>query len=756
MLPRVAATAAILAMCVWAAGQPAPGPAPAPKPVNVTSQSVQQAVAKAVAFLYSQQDAQGSFPNPPASEFAESADALAAYALLQAGQSPQDDRLKKLLACLKGQQVGLTYARGLRLMALAGQGEDYRKTVMDDLTWLLAQQQKTGGWGFGPQSQLTIQRPEWTDGSNSCLAVMALREAADAGLTVPIQNWSKAENYFKSFQNTDGGWGLQPAIGPAAAQKATSYGTMTAAGLVVYYTLADKLAVIREQPYEPGKTRFPGELGYADRITKGHDWLAKNYDVAQVPGYVWVAQPGQLYHYLFLLERAAGTAGARNIGPGDLAGDVAKTLMAGQAADGSWNKSVVDTSFALLALSQARRPVVVSRLQLGKSAGDPRDAANLARWMSRNLGQPTGWQAFGPSTPAAYADGRLVYLNAAEADLPTGINDDFRKFIAAGGLCLVQAPAGAPKYVDSLLAAVKKVFPDYQLKQLPADHAIWNARFPIETKLRPAVAGIGDGCRTPIYVLTDDLAGAFHQGLSATYPQHFQLAANLVVMSGGGQVPPDRFAARGRGAAPAPKKAIKVARLKYDGDYSACPAAADALSAELVHSLSAGVKDAGAVAADQPLDKSIRMLWLTGTKPPKFSDAEINNLREYLAGGGSLLIDGLPGRDDFSTAGMAILAKLAGGKESTLLPAGSPVITGKFAGGLGSDLSALTMTTPTGQSEAIQLWSVGPDAAQPAAFLSSYGLLCAADASPGNEKSSCSAEQARKILLNLLLFGETK
>jgi hypothetical protein len=758
MFVRTLAAGLIIALSLSAWGQSSPAPAAAPSPASapaaaLTDLAVRQSLDKAAAFLYSKQDAQGALPHPAGSELAQAVEPLAAYALLQAGQSSQEQRLLKLLAYVKGQPAELVYVRSLRVLAMAGLGEDYRKIASDDVAWLLREQQKTGGWGYGPQSPLTAQRPEWTDAFNSSLAVIALAEASDAGLAVPMQSWSLAEVYFRGFQNADGGWGNQPALGKTLPQRAQSYGSATAAALIVYHILADKLGIIREPPYEPGKPRLPSDLAYADRIAKGADWLANNYDVREVPGYVWLAQPGQLYHYLFLLERYAALAGCDRIGAAPHAQDVCRLLLSTQAPDGSWNNSPADTALAMLALVQADAPVAFNRLQPGKNLGDPRDAASLARWLSRSLGRPAAWQVFTPQNPKAYNDGPLLYLNAAEADLPAGINADFARFIAGGGMCVVQAPVGYPKYVDSLLQSVRKVLPEYRLRALGEDHPAWNARFAIEAKARPAVMGIGDACRVSIFILQDDLAGALHRGLWNTYPQYFQLMGNLACLAGGGELWPGRLARRQDNPPAQMPRQINLARLQVGADPGLCPAACDRLSRQLSRSLPIALKELAPANPDNPIDPAIRMLWMTGSRAVKLTDQQLKNLRDYLAGGGSLLIDHMPDHLQFAATAQELLSDLAGEKLPPPLPRNAPVLTGEFGGGIGADLTGLKLPGPAGQVQELQLraWSLN---GRPTVFLSPYGLLCAADESPGNDKSPCPGEQARKLLLNLLLFED--
>ena len=73
------------------------------------------------------------------------------------------------------------------------------ESIDDDVRWLLKEQKRSGGWGYGPRSAMTRLQPDWTDASNSQFAVLALREASDAGLPIRPQSFSRAAGYWRRF-----------------------------------------------------------------------------------------------------------------------------------------------------------------------------------------------------------------------------------------------------------------------------------------------------------------------------------------------------------------------------------------------------------------------------------------------------------------------------------------------------------------------------------------------------------------------------
>jgi len=772
---RRGAVAACWAAVVLVAVAPVLGQAtrtrPAAAPPPVDARAVRDAIARAVKYLYSKQDDQGAFPNRHSNEYTGGGEALVALTLLRAHQPPNDPKLLKTLRYLKAIEPAQTYTRCLRAMAFSHVGgADARKRAGQDVQWLARLQKRNGGWGYGPGSAMTRLRPAWTDASNTQLVLLALREAADAGVVVPASTWRRAEGFWRSFHNADGGWGYQPRIGSGEPQRATSHGSMTAAGAASYLILANRIGPERQDRFEQARPRQAGTLQFERDIDRALAWLGVNYAVDKVPKYEWIALPGQLYYYLFCLLRSTEAAGVRRLGRADPAADAARLLLARQKANGSWDDSPIDTAFAVLCLLKARAPIAVSRLSLGKRRGpDPLDASNVVRWLGRRLGRPLTWQRLGPGDAAAIGESNLLYINAAPgAPLPAKMADALKRFIRAGGTCCVQAPPGDAGFVAAFGRQCLEMFPDYHKTDLPADHPVFNLRFDAgdvrgpnkKIKVRrPMVSGVGDGCRTRIFILDEDVSGAWHQGRVSDYPNFFALAGNLVLYANGGRPPDGRFAARPDPPARKPTKSIRIARLKYKGDYDVCPLMIPRLGDALARSLSIGLKELPAVDPAKPIDATIPLVWLTGNVSPGFSPAQGANIRRYLEAGGTLLIDPAIGRRQFRAGAINFLATLFAAGAVKPLPPDSPIITGRFAGGMGADLSKArrlpVSTTQTASRPAAPKLSGVTIKGRTAVVLSHYGLTCSIEGNPCVENVGYVTDDARKLALNVILYAAT-
>ncbi len=280
---------------------------------SVSDATIQTAINRSLAWLEDRQARDGSLPDRHSAEYPGGAEALAALAWLWAGRPGDEAPLAATLAYLSKLEPGMTYTRSLRAMVYSLlEGEDYRRRLAGDVKWLLAGQLESGGWGYGAGSAMSRLHPAWTDGSNSQFALLALREAAEAGMEIPQDTWRRARQYWDSFRNADGGWGYQPPILQGRANRAASYGSMTAAAVASYFIFAEQ-AGARTAPF-------------ADETAGGLKWLADNYDVQRVPKFAWQGESAQLYYYLFTLLRAGQAAGLGRMGGKDYAGDIAGTI----------------------------------------------------------------------------------------------------------------------------------------------------------------------------------------------------------------------------------------------------------------------------------------------------------------------------------------------------------------------------------------------------------------------------------------------
>jgi hypothetical protein len=764
-----------------AAPAPAPssllGPAPADgaSPLDVRAC---RAIRAALDYLYRNQADDGSWDNKYSRQQPGGGEALALLTALTAGEDPARPQLAKALKYLETISPPRTvYVRAVRALVYARMGPKYAAALEEDARWLADNMDPAGGWGYGPVHPTTKDNPRWTDLSNTFLATLALRRAGEAGATIKPGLWPRCRKYWAGVANADGGFSYQPPGGTGFRLRGSSYGSMTAAGIAACYLVCDAAAAEDEPPFAPDRTnRAANPLPLRRQINGAAKWLADNFSLDKNPRWVWVASESYEYYYLYCLQHLADEAGIAAFRSTDLARASAELVLSNQRPDGCWQRRggdaaadseekqlvTIRTCFAILALARCRGPELIQKLRLpGDADTDARDAANLTRWLGKTLGWQAAWRelALDGNDAAAGTLCPILYVQTSLRTYPDALADRLRRFVAAGGAVVFQPFAGEPQTVKAASAWLQKAFPEMVAKSLADNHPIFTAYFLIPAAAQPKVIGLGDSTRTRVFLLASDVSGAWHQGRTREHPHLFQLAANILLYTTDLQRPPGKL--RGpaaTGPAPAtPDRFLAYARVQYGGDWNVAPAAVTHVSAALAAALSVGAKELPAVDLSKPVSPSVPMLWLTGTAPPKLTDPRKAVLKEYLAAGGTLLVDSAMGEDDFVEAAVKMLADMFGPGSVREVAPDSPLLTGQFGGGMGADLTAATCTRATtrhvnGKPPKLKgLYIEG----RLAGVISPYGISVPAGGESAFGCKGLSPADARRLIANMLLMSAT-
>ena len=336
------------------APEAAPPARPRPPAAKVDDR-VDRAIARGLKFLFSVQANDGTWDTRYKKGYEGGMEALVLLTALTASRTWRQRldaaRLQAALKHLDALTPETVYVRAFRTMVYARlSAKGYAARMRADATWLVKNQGRSGGWGYGPKHVTTRLDPNRTDSSNTQLAVLALREAADRGTVLPKALWLGVGRFWTRSQNKDGGWGYAPPSSFGSRLKGSSHGSMAAAGVASLLSLSSA-----------------GWATVDDRkaLGNGFAWLIKNYTVQGMPGWVW--RPGDMwpYYYLWTLARACNRGGIRKLGTHDWYPELAAEILSHQRKDGSWStasegKRPTDaeerTCFALLALMQGRVP----------------------------------------------------------------------------------------------------------------------------------------------------------------------------------------------------------------------------------------------------------------------------------------------------------------------------------------------------------------------------------------------------------------
>jgi len=189
---------------------------------DVTTADVKRAIDMGIAFLRGQQHGEGSWVYEGGGGWTPGATALAVYALVHSGVPAHDPAVQRGVAYILQQPLNRTYIVSLTLIALAAVDPvQYRAHIERAANWLEDAQLANGQWTY---HKMRGGRSTTGDNSNTQFAVLALRDAARAGVKISRSRWSKISAFYRKAQMRDGGWGYQ-------VSSTNTYGSMTAAGI---------------------------------------------------------------------------------------------------------------------------------------------------------------------------------------------------------------------------------------------------------------------------------------------------------------------------------------------------------------------------------------------------------------------------------------------------------------------------------------------------------------------------------------------
>lgn len=682
-------------------------------PADPLDGRVDRAIRAGLDYLYGTQKPDGAWDTKYASQHSGGVEALVLLAALEAGEDPQRPQLAKALDYINQISPKTTYVRAVRAMVYSLlPGQDYATRLAQDAAWLAGNiNSRTGGWGYGPGYRTTRENPHWVDNSNTFLAMLALRQAELAGAKISPVVWAKARGYWSRGANKDGGISYQPPGLSGFRLRSSSYGSMTAAGVAALYILTDQYAKHVEPDYSIKASRRPNPSPYQKAIDAAVDWMSGNIVLGENPKWVWGAGEAYEYYYLYCLLQMADEGGMDRVGAITVAQGVAELICGRQKSSGCWtdpasspgsaavdDMAAIRTCFAVLALSRARGAVLIDKIAFGPYAGDDsRDAANLTRWISRSLGRAGSWRKvpLGASRPKYVAP--LLYVQAGDREIPFDLAGQIRTTLDAGGTVLVQPFGGRRDIFEAVKTYLKSLLNGYTAGDVPPDHEIFSTYFKIDKAGRPKLFALGDSCRLRVLVFDGDVSGAWHQSRDADRPQFFQLPANVLLYTTDLAAPKSRLAmGLSQPSRPTARRKIPIARLRHAGDWDVCKGAMARLSDVLAGSISVGLDVAPAVSASASIAPSLPVLWMTGTTRAGLTAGQKAKLKSYLIGGGTLMIDSAMGAGPLVDDARAALEGMFGPGAVREMPADHPLLTGAFAGGLGSSLAKVRYTRAAG------------------------------------------------------------
>jgi Domain of unknown function (DUF4159) len=660
------------------------------------AEKVRKAIERGVKFLRDREDGSGNLDRVGTANFAPGGpSALATLALLNAGVSPDDEVIQRLLKYLRtfpADDGAATYAVGLQTMVFvaANQKEDQAR-IQRNVDWLVKARQmnrnQLTGWSY-------TNRPNTADNSNSQYALLGLHEGFQAGAKVDPDVWESIRDFYVRTQEKEGGWRYRrdDSNGPTL--------TMSIAGLtgLIIADMDLKASKLTGEPDCGGKDCGGGEED--PNVALALRWVGQ-----KLPGKAGDVNPSampHLYYSIYGIERAGRYTGLRFLGEKDWYRIGCEALIDKQKPDGSWgglnpeDAPVLATSFSLLFLSKGRTPVLLS-----KFAHDPEpdwnlhrsDARNLVQFCSRELfrSHPLAWQAFdarksdrltvagGPQALAAeLLQSPVTMFSGKQAPkLADPEKELLKEYVVNGGFIYAEACCGSPAFDKGFRALVKELF-DSPLKKLDKSHPVWSASGKWDSADDGfELWGLEMGCKTVLVYSPQGLScwWEHNQFEKGTSQKAFRLGANVVAYATGLELPKPRLTqveiAPNKDDRKPERGFLKVAQLKFSGDYRPAPKAMPNLMAEMRKAgLDVELNPVEAAPGDDSFT-NFRFLYLHGRGQFEYAEADLKRLKFNLETGGLLMADACCGSPTFDDSFRKMIVKLWG-KEHPLeaIPAG--------------------------------------------------------------------------------------
>lgn len=638
-------------------------------PPQCTPADVEAAIQNAIKQLYAQQK-NGHWEGNIAAGMGNSGQhggktALVVYALLVSGESPTKANLALAIDWLKRQEIRGTYALALRQLALDLLPPDKQiKAIIDSDVNQLLTGVRLEGLSAGMYSYQCDPRGSNYDHSCANYGAMGVWAAAQGGYDVPKKYWQLVDAGWKSHQLADGGWNYM-VHNANAANLGESTVSMTAAGLTTLFITQEYLDDTRI-----GECKSPTRN---ENIDAAVNWMAANFDAkVTTSGY-------HMGYTLFTIQRVGLGNGFKYFDRLNWYQRGADLLVSRGNVVGMGES--YETAFNLAFLSLGRAPVAINKLEFPITAvapvagakpapqawnQRPRDIANFTRWMGKQAKRPLNWQVVTLDMSIDdLQDAPILYISGSDPPVLTDAQTDLlRQYVLEGGLIVGNANCGNKRFAKAFTDLGAKLFPQYAFRDLPADHPIFvdqQFKLPRWKTAPPKILGMENGARELMLLLPADDHPRWWQ-------RYNQLLSEKTVLGGkeeSFQIPANIFLhaiekthlkykgenrRKSRDPSIVPKKAIKIARASYGGNWNPEPFGWVQLAGRMRGEQKVDLKIEQIRLGTGALDKTFAAVHLTGTEAIKLTDLEREELRRFCYEDGLLIIDSCGGSEAFSRA----------------------------------------------------------------------------------------------------------
>ncbi|CAN5420120.1 DUF4159 domain-containing protein [soil metagenome] len=575
--------------------------------------------------------------------------ALAVYALLSAGERPAETpKLAAAIAWLKTHPTTGIYALGLRAqvwLALAkGPDKTIRPLIRSEGLQLAegARDKKYPDRFRGLYHYRVKDRT--FDHSASQYGVLGMWAVQQAGFELPDAFWISVEKAWVKDQDRSGGWKYQQ----ASSDRPVTL-NMTAAGIATLFITQDML-----RGNDGIRCRGNSINPPIDAAVK---WMSEQLPDAMAHGKV------DMYG-LYGLERIGVASGLKYFGTVDWYQAGADRLIKQKSM---WNYRGPDigSSFGILFLEHGRAPVAINKLQYTLMDGNgkkidthwnqrPRDISNVVHFIGDQIERHLNWQIVNLDVNIAdLHDAPVLYIGGNQ---PLIFSDEdkakLKQYVEEGGLILGQADCGNSGFAGTFKRLGAELFPDAgEFRRLETDHPIYTRQqfLAQRWKSRPDLLGLSNGVRELMLLIpSTDPSKSWQLNDYRSRADSFQLMSDIFLYTTEGRdlrYKGDTYLVK---ADPATKTraTIDVARLMVGTNPDPEPAGWQRL-ANIMHNDDQVQLNVHAAPLEPGSLDGVRIAHLTGTGTLKLDEAQQHVLRDFVEGGGTLIVDAAGGNSPF-------------------------------------------------------------------------------------------------------------
>jgi hypothetical protein len=644
---------------------------------KLTDAQVEEAIDLIKDYLYKAQDADGGWygayhkgPQEPEAKNNWGPTAMGALALIVAGESPQNPKLKKALEKLAAVEITGVYALSMRAHVWSYLPQDIFGKLLEKDTESMYN--SWYGWarfnypvakygesfndkfaGNGSQASNGGR----IDNSTTQYGVLALWQAAKRGANIPDRFWQLAIENFLEQQDAQGGW--------AYSGGRNSTQSMTLAGLTVMYVAQQEL--FRDQSKPNGRVNTS--------IEKGLQYLNNNFTVdSGVHGgvsYKW-------YGY----ERVGLASGIKYFGGKDWFQEIAQRIVARKA---NYGDSIHTAAFDLMFLARGRVPVWINKLQVPGVAWNnrPNDVYFLNRFISEYRETEVNWQVVGiESDPRDWISAPLAWISSDGAiDWTDEQVSKIKEYLDLGGTLIANPEERSSSFRASIEKLAEQLYPDLAFEPMTREHPMANL---LEGDPRgsraPEFEILSNGARVLMIMPKNDWGMTFQKDLNPD-PDKTAAWRDIVNIFG---VATDRGELTPRLASPympkyagETKSTIKVVIPQWEDpagkvhEHDVYKVMKNYMHNETGRDLDVQTLPLSELAAADPA-----MLHMMGVDAVEVTEAERDAIAAFVKTGGTVLIENLGGTGDFASSMRDQLGSLFPGTEDRVSTRAN-IITGR-------------------------------------------------------------------------------